>query len=72
MSPIRGTVVLPADCSDFANFEWEESKPTSPTVTLPAPVEVKSLAESFNNLVLKVREYQRPVNNPLAAAIFVQ
>ena len=72
---------LPLDCSDLMDFEWSEPvavaapKPKKSfkdfeksvaTVALPAPIQFKSLAETFADLVSKVTGYRKP--NPLASA----
>jgi hypothetical protein len=82
LNPIRGKLVLPTDCYDLTSFEWSEVPPTLAAtpkaksfadfeksvaiVVLPAPVEFKSLAESFGDLVSAVRSFRRPTS-PLAS-----
>ncbi len=80
-NPIRGKLVLPADCYDLAGFEWTEpvavpSKPkrsfadfqksVQTLEVLPEPVKFKSLAETLGELVSWVRGFKRSSISPLA------
>jgi hypothetical protein len=75
-------LVLPTDCYDLTNFEWTEPvvvpapKPSfadfqrsvQAVEVLPEPIKFKSLGESLNDLVLRVRSFKRRPVNPFASA----
>jgi hypothetical protein len=80
MNPIKSKMHLPPDCYDLTSFEWSDApaniaatpkrksfkdfEKSVATVALPEPVQFKSLAESFGELVAAVRCFKRrPVNS---------
>jgi hypothetical protein len=80
-NPIRGKLVLPADCFDLTSFEWAEPvtvtvprpkksfkdfERTVAAVELAVPVQFKSLGDSLNELVAAVMSsYRWRTVNPL-------
>lgn len=81
MNPIRGLVALPWDCRDIEWFEVPVAVPSKPkrsfadfqkslqaAEVLPEPIKFKSLADTINDLVSRVRGHKRP-SHPLAVAL---
>ena len=82
MNPVKGKMCLPLDCADWQAIEWSDEpvtvtvprpkrsfkdfERTVAAVQLPDPVQFKSLAETLNDLVLRVRGRKHPL------AAFVQ
>lgn len=76
MNPLRGKMCLPLDCADWQAIEWTEpitraahkpkrsfadfQKSLQAAEVLPEPLEFKSLADTLNDLVAKVRSFRRP------------